>query len=344
MRAAADVLAAEPATALHSGAVPPEAFQVALFLRDGGALGVSAGRRPLRPRAPTTGRRASSTSAARFRRDQGDDLRAGGDAGASPPAAARPARRGRAHARAHRHGVGRPTRCWPGSTRAARRRSSSRPAAGCSRPAWSCASTSCRASAAATSPPSTSAAPRPCCARSRPPRTPARPLVVRLRTTAVVPGTPLADDEAAGRFALPDDVEVARRAARAARAARRRAARAALRPRPQPAARPRRLAARRPRRASSACSTSSWRCRRPTRPRSPSRHASAARSDWAVCATRTFRRPGAPPRRRRSSRNRRQARGRQALSRAVPLERAGLLTANRPRRVTFFKFRRASVD
>jgi len=32
---------------------------------------------------------------------------------------------------------------------------------------------------------------------------------VRLRTTAVVPGTPLADDEAAGRFALPDDVEVA---------------------------------------------------------------------------------------------------------------------------------------
>ncbi len=39
--------------------------------------------------------------------------------------------------------------------------------------------------------------------------TPARPLVVRLRTTAVVPGTPLADDEAAGRFMLPDDVEVA---------------------------------------------------------------------------------------------------------------------------------------
>ena len=39
--------------------------------------------------------------------------------------------------------------------------------------------------------------------------TPARPLVVRLRTTAVVPGTPLADDEAAGRFVLPDDVEIA---------------------------------------------------------------------------------------------------------------------------------------
>jgi len=38
---------------------------------------------------------------------------------------------------------------------------------------------------------------------------PERPLVVRLRTTAVVPGTPLAGDEAAGRFALPDDVEVA---------------------------------------------------------------------------------------------------------------------------------------
>ena len=38
---------------------------------------------------------------------------------------------------------------------------------------------------------------------------PERPLVVRLRTTAVVPGTPLSADEAAGRFALPDDVEVA---------------------------------------------------------------------------------------------------------------------------------------
>ena len=38
---------------------------------------------------------------------------------------------------------------------------------------------------------------------------PGRPLVVRLRTTAVVPGTPLSADEAAGRFALPDDIEVA---------------------------------------------------------------------------------------------------------------------------------------
>ena len=38
---------------------------------------------------------------------------------------------------------------------------------------------------------------------------PADPLVVRLRTAAVVPGTPLADDEEAGRFVLPDDVEVA---------------------------------------------------------------------------------------------------------------------------------------
>ena len=35
------------------------------------------------------------------------------------------------------------------------------------------------------------------------------PLVVRLRTTAVVEGTPLAAREAAGRFELPDDVEVA---------------------------------------------------------------------------------------------------------------------------------------
>ena len=35
------------------------------------------------------------------------------------------------------------------------------------------------------------------------------PLVVRLRTAAVVPGTPLAEREAAGEFALPDDVEVA---------------------------------------------------------------------------------------------------------------------------------------
>ena len=36
-----------------------------------------------------------------------------------------------------------------------------------------------------------------------------RPLVVRLRTAAVVPGTPLAEREAAGEFVLPDDVEVA---------------------------------------------------------------------------------------------------------------------------------------
>ena len=36
-----------------------------------------------------------------------------------------------------------------------------------------------------------------------------RPLVVRLRTAAVVPGTPLAKREAAGEFVLPDDVEVA---------------------------------------------------------------------------------------------------------------------------------------
>jgi hypothetical protein len=36
-----------------------------------------------------------------------------------------------------------------------------------------------------------------------------RALVVRLRTTAVVPGTPLACDEAEGSFGLPDDVEVA---------------------------------------------------------------------------------------------------------------------------------------
>ena len=35
-----------------------------------------------------------------------------------------------------------------------------------------------------------------------------RPLVVRLRTAAVVPGTPLAEREAAGEFVLPDDVEV----------------------------------------------------------------------------------------------------------------------------------------
>jgi hypothetical protein len=35
------------------------------------------------------------------------------------------------------------------------------------------------------------------------------PPVVRLRTAAVVPGTPLAEREAAGEFVLPDDVEVA---------------------------------------------------------------------------------------------------------------------------------------
>jgi len=39
---------------------------------------------------------------------------------------------------------------------------------------------------------------------------PLHPLVVRLRTAAVVPGTPLARKAAAGEFELPDDVEVAR--------------------------------------------------------------------------------------------------------------------------------------
>jgi radical SAM superfamily enzyme YgiQ (UPF0313 family) len=39
---------------------------------------------------------------------------------------------------------------------------------------------------------------------------PERPLHVRLRTTAVSPGTPLVFEEAEGRFVLPDDVETAR--------------------------------------------------------------------------------------------------------------------------------------
>jgi len=39
---------------------------------------------------------------------------------------------------------------------------------------------------------------------------PEHPLVVRIRTTAVKPGTPLAREEAAGRFELPDDVEITR--------------------------------------------------------------------------------------------------------------------------------------
>jgi len=43
-----------------------------------------------------------------------------------------------------------------------------------------------------------------------PAASPQRPLVVRLRTTAVAPGTPLAERAAAGRFTLPDDVQVAR--------------------------------------------------------------------------------------------------------------------------------------
>ncbi|MBI5490746.1 MAG: radical SAM protein [Deltaproteobacteria bacterium] len=37
-----------------------------------------------------------------------------------------------------------------------------------------------------------------------------RPLVVRLRTTAVAPGVPLWEEHEAGRFELPDDVETAR--------------------------------------------------------------------------------------------------------------------------------------
>jgi len=38
---------------------------------------------------------------------------------------------------------------------------------------------------------------------------PRRPLVVRLRTVAVAPGTPLAETERVGGFELPDDVEIA---------------------------------------------------------------------------------------------------------------------------------------
>jgi hypothetical protein len=37
-----------------------------------------------------------------------------------------------------------------------------------------------------------------------------RPLVLRLRTAAVFPGTPLAEREAAGGFELPDDVAIVR--------------------------------------------------------------------------------------------------------------------------------------
>jgi biotin synthase-like enzyme len=42
-----------------------------------------------------------------------------------------------------------------------------------------------------------------------PAATPERPLVVRLRTAAVSPGTPLAEAEQSGRFRLPDDVAIA---------------------------------------------------------------------------------------------------------------------------------------
>ena len=100
-----------------------------------------------------------------------------------------------------------------------------------------------------------------CCARSRRPHHCERPLVVRLRTAAVVPGTPLAEREAAGEFEPARRRRGRARAARPARSARRRAARAAFRPRAQPAAGPRGFAARRSRTPGARCSTSSWPCR-----------------------------------------------------------------------------------
>jgi hypothetical protein len=208
MKAAADLLAGAPAAALHGGAVPPEAFQVALFLRDGGrsvflqdadpcavapatlAAVIEAVRSafPGVTRVTTYGRAATL---ARRRPPQLAELRAAGLT--------------RVHVGVESGSDAVLARVDKGCTAAQLVTAGRRvleagmelcfyvmPGLG----GRDLAAEHIRATAAVLREVAAAA-------------TPARPLVVRLRTTAVVSGTPLADDEAAGRFALPDDVEVA---------------------------------------------------------------------------------------------------------------------------------------
>ena len=208
MRAAADVMAGDPAAALHGGAVPPEAFQVALFLRDGGR---SVFLQDADPCAV-----APATLAAVIERVRSDF-----------PSVAQVTTYGRAATLARRRPAQLVGLRGAGLTRVHIGMESGSDAVlarvdkGCTaaqvvtagRRVLEAGMELCfyvmpglgGRDLAADHIRDTAAVLREVAAAA-----PAeRPLVVRLRTTAVVPGTPLAGDEAAGRFALPDDVEVA---------------------------------------------------------------------------------------------------------------------------------------
>lgn len=208
MRAAADALAPGPLAALRSGAVPPEAFQVALFLRDGARSVFLQDADPcavapatlavviehVRRAFPTVTRVTTYGRAATLARRRPPQLALLFAAGLT-----------RVHIGMESGSDDVLTRVGKGCTAAQLVAAGRRvleagmglcfyvmPGLG----GRDLADAHVRGTAAVLREVAAAA-------------TPARPLVVRLRTTAVVPGTPLADDEAAGRFMLPDDVEVA---------------------------------------------------------------------------------------------------------------------------------------
>jgi len=208
MRAAADVLTSAPAAALHDGAVPSEAFQVALFLRDGAravflqdadpcavaSATLAAEIEAVRQAFPDVTRVTAYGRTATLARRRPEQL-----------AALRAAGLTRVHVGMESGSDAVLARVDKGCTAAQLVTAGRRVLeAGIELCFYVMPGLGGR-DLAADHVRDTAAVLREVAAAA----TPARPLVVRLRTTAVVPGTPLADDEAAGRFALPDDVEVA---------------------------------------------------------------------------------------------------------------------------------------
>ena len=208
MRAAADALEAEPTTALGPGSVPPEAFQVALFLRDGARAVFLQDADPcavtpdklaaviehVRRAFPTVTRVTTYGRAATLARRRPADLALLSAAGLT-----------RVHLGMESGSDEVLARVDKGCT-AAQLVTAGRQVleAGMELCFYVMPGLGGR-DLAAEHLHGTAAVLREVAAAA----TAERPLVVRLRTTAVVPGTPLADDEAAGRFTLPDDVEVA---------------------------------------------------------------------------------------------------------------------------------------
>ena len=210
MRAAADVLASGPTSeALHGGLVPPEAFQVALFLRDGGRsvflqdadacavapLKLAAMIEHVREAFPTVERVTAYGRAATLARRRPGDLARLAVAGLSRVHIGMESGDDEVLARVDKG-------CTAAELVAAGRRVV---AAGMELCLYVMPGLGGR-DLAAQHVRGTADVLREVAAAARP----ETPLVVRLRTTAVVPGTPLASDEAAGGFSLPDDVEVVR--------------------------------------------------------------------------------------------------------------------------------------